>query len=248
MERNNSLDKALKVLDLFISHKALSLTETVQLTGFSTSAAQRVLVTLAENGYLFRSKKDGLYRVATKIVLLNSGIDVKYQIVEVASTYMDKLSDELGFVVNLSCMDKNGAQIPLARSGSMKSVYLMPNLGSVGHPEVSASGKVMLSAMPNRDEIIKTLKYEKHTENSILSAKELLEEFENINRRGYAYDDEEMLKGLFCIASRLDLELGGFTFAISVSGYKPSMLEKHDVIVEKLKKTIKEIEDVLGDN
>lgn len=240
MDKNNSLDKSLKILDLFIDHVALSMSEAAKMLGYSTSATQRMLVTLEENNYLYRGA-DGLYRLAYKISLLSSNVEFSRQIILASEQLIDNLSARLGFSVNLSMMESGGVLIPIARSNNRQVRYLMPNLGTPGSPENSASGKMLLCACHDRERIIEKLQYNPYTAHSIRSSEELMAEFAEIERTGFAYDNEELVEGLFCVAKKIPLSSTALC-ALSVSGYKVAMLERIDMVREALGETVLQIQ------
>lgn len=240
MDKNGSLDKALKVLDLFIAHPQLSMSQVAKYMGYSTSATQRILVTLESNQYLYRGE-DGLYRVAYKVMLLGEQVGVNKQLVAVATDIINGLSEQLGFAVNVSAMDGKGMLVAIARSNSTQTRYLMPNIGTAGAPENSASGKLMLCAHPQRQQILPTLRYFPYTPQSILSQEKLSQEFTAIEATGFSYDNEELVEGLYCVATRIPLQGEGL-YALSVSGYKLAMLERLDSIKEALRQGALEIQ------
>jgi DNA-binding IclR family transcriptional regulator len=66
----------------------------------------------------------------------------------------------------------------------------------------SASGKLFLALLQpaKRDLILRDLKFERQTENTILNKSELVGELKEIRQQGYALDREEYLAGLICLA------------------------------------------------
>lgn len=240
MDKNGSLDKALKILDLFITHPQLSMSEVAKQLGYSTSATQRILVTLESNQYVYRGE-DGLYRVAYKAMLLGEQVGINKQLVSVSRQIINRLSEQLGFAVNLSSMDKDGLLVAIARSNSTQIRYLMPNIGTAGAPENSASGKLLLSAHKNREQILPTLQYKPYTPHSVPSVAQLRQEFATIQATGFSYDKEELVEGLFCVATRIHLQGDGL-YALSVSGYKVSMVERLDAVKDALGQAVEEIQ------
>lgn len=240
MDKNGSLDKALKILDLFIEHTQLSMTEVSKLLNYSTSATQRMLVSLVENRYLYR-ESDGLYRVAYKIMLLNNNVEIRRQLVVAASGRIDALSEQLGFVVNLSMLEHGDILVPIARSHNRSARYLIPNVGTPGNPENSASGKAMLAVCPDRERIMAHLEFRPYTPYSLTSPAQLRQEFLDIEQTGFAYDREELIEGLYCVSKRIPLSSDSVLCAVSVSGYKMAMLERIDTVRQALSEAVEDI-------
>jgi DNA-binding IclR family transcriptional regulator len=63
-------------------------------------------------------------------------------------------------------------------------------------------GKAMLAFLPDdrASEVIRRLRFERHTHRTIATPEALRVELEKTRRRGYAVDDEELEEGLRCIA------------------------------------------------
>ena len=68
-ERNSSLEKALKVLDLYQSQSRLTLTSIAQQTGLSNAAISRILNSLEEMKYIYKDKIDGGYYLTDRVHL-----------------------------------------------------------------------------------------------------------------------------------------------------------------------------------
>ena len=70
-ERNSSLEKALKVLDLYQSQSRLTLTSIAQQTGLSNAAISRILNSLEEMKYIYKDKIDGGYYLTDRVFTLS---------------------------------------------------------------------------------------------------------------------------------------------------------------------------------
>ena len=66
----------------------------------------------------------------------------------------------------------------------------------------SASGKLFLAMMSpaKREKLLNTLTLDRYTQNTLTDPSALKDELSRIRRQGYAFDDEESLSGLSCIA------------------------------------------------
>jgi DNA-binding IclR family transcriptional regulator len=119
---------------------------------------------------------------------------------------------------------------------------LVPRVGDLISPNCSAAGKILIAYAENPKDILDRLTYDKRTKNTITSREQLEDELERVRVRGHAYDDEELAEGLFCVAAPLLNHAGYATCAVSVTGYKPKLTEKLDLIENSLKSTIASIE------
>lgn len=81
----------------------------------------------------------------------------------------------------------------------------------------SASGKLFLALMQpaKRDLILRGVKFERQTENTIVDQTALLNELKNIRRDGHALDREEYLAGLVCLAVPIFRRKGRLRFCVA---------------------------------
>ena len=86
------------------------------------------------------------------------------------------------------------------------------------------------------------------TYNTITNSKQLQIELEKIRKDGYAYDSEESVVGLFCVAVPIFSAENTVACAISVSGIKPRLKQAIDQgIVRELKQVANTISKVTFD-
>lgn len=244
LSKNNSLDKALRVLDLFLAYPNLKMKDIIQKTTYSKSAIQRVLITLVENGYLYKSEIDKSYRISMKVLLLSDHSNVERQICNITQDLIDELASKIGFTTTFYMMQPNAKILTVCTNDVTMVNGMIPNSKLLQEPPIyiSASGKAMLTTMENRDEVISNIKFEKVTDKTVGSAQELREEIKEIEETGYAYDDEGVVLGLFCIARVIPLTNLKPLSSISISGYKASMLEQLD----NIKKHLEEYTDLIA--
>ncbi|GHS98532.1 IclR family transcriptional regulator [Synergistales bacterium] len=240
-EKNNSLEKALKVLDLFITHNSLTMKNIIDLSGYSKGAVQRILVSLGNSHYLYRNEETGKYHLSGKLYLLAQNTDMQAEIINVLDEPAQKLSECLGFSVTVSMLiDYNTT--PILRKDAQTTMSLVPRVGDIISPNCCAVGKVLIAYSRNPKGILDKLNYDQRTKNTIIDRKQLEEELERVKALGFAYDDEELAEGLFCVAAPLLDKAGYATCAISVTGYKPKLTARLDLIKSSLKSTITGIE------
>ncbi len=84
----------------------------------------------------------------------------------------------------------------------------------------TALGKAMLAFLPpdQREMIVRTLRFQVFTPNTITSAAQLTRELNVIHKAGYAVDNEESVLGLRCIAAPIVDKRGIAVAAVSISG------------------------------
>lgn len=157
---------------------------------------------MLEGAELIRRLPDGRrYELAARAtslafsILSNSpGSTQRHQILE-------RVVRELGESCNLTILD-GGEIMYLDRVDATLPLRVAFQKGSRVPVHCSASGKMFLAMMSpsRRERLLATLSFERHTPNTLASLAALNEELARIRKQGYAFDDEEFLSGLFCIA------------------------------------------------
>ncbi len=244
-DKNNSLDKALKVLDLFVGRDSMMMSEIVAATSYSNSAVQRILNTLRENGYLYKSDSDGAYRVCIKLFFLGNQADFGRQLLTVAREPVEKLARKLGFTVSVSMLDEDGKIVTIMRNNIQTVRGLVPNIGDSRSPHASAAGKSLVAYSDNMSSIIEDADYERYTDYTITNPVDFRKEIDEVRVEGYAYDNEELMDGLFCVGKAVLNKRGNAIAALSVTGYKMKILENIDTIRSELASATDEIAKLL---
>ncbi len=98
-------------------------------------------------------------------------------------------------------------------------------------------GKSILASYTDEKvrEIIKGNRHTPFTENTITTYNELSEELEAIRERGYAIDNQECVRGIFCVAAPIygtsDKSIAAISIAASASSMDREKLKKLGVLI-----------------
>lgn len=157
---------------------------------------------MLEGAELIRRMPDGRrYELAARATSLafailsnNPGSTQRHQILE-------RVVRELGESCNLTILE-GGEVMYLDRVEATLPLRVAFQKGSRVPAHCSASGKIFLAMMSpsKRARLLTTLALDRYTPNTITDPAALNAELSLIRRQGYAFDDEEYLSGLFCIA------------------------------------------------
>lgn len=240
-EENNSLKKALTVLDLFLNKDTLNIKEIMSLTGYSKSAVNRIMSTLDGMGYVYRSKDDFQYSLGNKLFFLGEKTNLYQNIVSQCSDEAEKLSLRSGLSVTMSTRDKNQS-VTIFKRESSSTISLVPNVGDHKSLHCSASGKILVAFSDEASAIIDTLSFIPITEYTITDPSLYREAIREVQSNHYAVDDEELSAGMFCLAMPIFSKDRKLLCSLSISGYKPKMLSEMDRLHTMLKETIHDIE------
>lgn len=149
---------------------------------------------------------------------------------KVAHPILARLAEQTSETIHLAEL-RNDAIVYIDKVEGSRSVRMGSLIGNLGQFYCSGVGKAILAFQePDKQrKLIDSIVFEKFTDTTITDAESLRAELENIRRTGFALDNCEHERGVFCIAAPL-CDGAGIAFAgISISG---SELYLHDRIPE----------------
>lgn len=222
-EVNNSVVKALKILELFRENEELTISQIHKITGYSKSAINRIVSSYEQEGYMRKNPENVTYRLSNKLYQIGINTNVNYNIIKIARPYIEKLIRELKVTVSLSVIENYRSCIIYQRKSS-NLMHITPPLGYKGTLNC-ASGKVLVAFSDRVDEIIDVMDLEKRTPNSIIDKQKYYGVVKETKINGYAYEDEEIELGLYCMAVPILDKRGYCICSISISGYRNIMLQ-----------------------
>lgn len=190
------------LLELIASQdRQFSLQDLVDSTDLPKPTLHRMLQQLETSGMLAREVDGRHYCVGGRLrrmaedLLLN---DTRYG---ARHSVLRALGNELGENCNLTSLSGNEVlYVDRVESDEPLRFYLRP--GSRVPVHCSASGKILVSQFPpaQRRRLMSNAPFELYTNNTIKNIDELEEELARVREQGYAFDNEEFLPGLFCVA------------------------------------------------
>lgn len=215
--RVKTVRTALDIVEALKSLDGATTTELATHLDMPKSSVYNHLQTLEHDGYVV--KNDQTYELGLRFLDLGAfARQKKSKLTDVAQPELESVAEETGELVNL-LVEENGRGIFLLREQGPQSVNIDSYTGQCIHLHTTALGKTVLAHLPaeRRAEIIDRHGLPEKTENTITDRDELEDALEEIRNEGVAYDLEERIKGLRCVAIPIfrDDRISG---AISVSG------------------------------
>jgi IclR family transcriptional regulator, KDG regulon repressor len=245
-----SLDKALLVLELVIDQgRDLSITEICQKLGMVKGTVHRVLATLVARKFVQQNSKTKMYGLGVRT--LEIGIDSKRErFLRIAmAPFLMKLYERCGETVNAAVWEYNGIRY-IYRLESEELLRISTTAGARFPGYCAATGKILLSYFSNEDirqiySLNKSLK--KYTCNTITSVEELIREIDEVRVKKVAFDDEEALVGVYCVAAPILNLKGECVAAISISAPKNRVTaETSETLAKLVSETAGRISSSLG--
>ncbi|RLM84236.1 IclR family transcriptional regulator [Halobellus sp. Atlit-38R] len=203
------------------------------------------LSTLAANEFVV--KNDGVYEVSLRFVDIGEYAKGQVDIYEVAKEEVERLAEETGEVAQFM-VEEHGRGVYLHKARGENAIQTASYTGNRKLLHCTALGKSILSQLSadEIDAIIDRHGLPQRTNKTISSREELFDELETIREEGVAFDDEEILQGLRCIAAPIKHPNGGVCGAISISG--PTSRFKGDRFHEELPEIVEGAANVIEVN
>lgn len=241
----NPVKTTLTTLDVVETLKAKDgarVTELASELDLPKSSVHNYLSTLNQRGYVV--KHDDEYYVSLRFLDLGAKARDDRDIYEIAKSNVRDLAEETGELANL-LVEEHGEGVYIHRETGDNAVEVDKNVGHRVHLHNTALGKAILAHYP-RDRVTEIL--DRHgmpatTGETITDEERLFEELERIRDDGIAYDDEERLRGLRCVAVPILDGNDDPVAAVSLSG--PIARFSADRFRQEIPETVKKAVNVI---
>jgi DNA-binding IclR family transcriptional regulator len=198
-----AVDRALSILEAFDYHQEeLGVTELAQRLGLHKNNVFRLLATLECRGFIDQDKKTANYRLGIKTFEVATVFLHHLGLRRQARPVLEELVASCNETAYLAVADGPHVIYILMQETS-HTVRIFPRLGHRLPAYCTASGKVQL-AYESHDRLTQIFKHtplRKLTENTVSSVEVLERHLQEVARRGYAIDDEELEYGVRCVAA-----------------------------------------------
>lgn len=198
---------------------SVRVTELADHLGLPPSTTQVHLNTLRNGGYVI--KRDGRYEIGLKFLEHGGHARRRIDLYRAAKPHVNDLAEETGEAANLG-VEENGRRVLVYKSESPSdAIYDNAPTGERTHLHWTALGKALLSGMSDEriGEIVDRHGLPSETEHTITDERSLLEEVDEIRRRGYSIEDQDRRTGILAVGAPItEEETGAVAGAICVSG------------------------------
>ena len=236
-----SVGRAFEILDL-IAHNGepCSLQMIHTRLGLPKTSAHSILTTLQACGVVVKLQ-NGTYRLGIRLYTLGMAVRVALENNRDISAHLQRLRDKLGHTVFFSLYD-DGDLVVWEKVDGLESVYFKAYAGQRKRLNTSSAGKAIAAYLSDEAlDYALSKGMENLTEHSITSREQFLEHLQEIREKGYAIDDEEGERGIFCIGAPVFDRNGQVFGAVSISTLKSR------VSTERLDGCVAELVRVAGD-
>ena len=241
------LADALKIIDLLGERETLSLDEICKALKFYEPDVLRILYTLEAGGFVIKTEETK-YMLSRKFIYYGERVTDGLEHNSLAKPELTKLRDKYGESVQMSTLLPDLSLMFIERVDALYSLQLRPTGKITKHAYRSGSGKVLMASLLGTEQQSKLedIQFEKKTDNTIDHYTALIKELEVVRRQGFAIDNEELERGLTCVAVPVYNSNGTVQYAISISGATQRVREHLLEYMNALKEASSRISEIMG--
>ncbi|MEJ2041237.1 MAG: IclR family transcriptional regulator [Desulfosarcinaceae bacterium] len=200
----NPLVKVFSVIETVVAGQAKGMTysEILAALDLPKSSVHRILKELTDIGYLNFNPETKKYFGSLRLAGLGAEVMAHFQLRDYIHPHLLELHRETEHTTNMGVLDgTRGIFVDKIESKDF-GIKLFSEIGKTFPLHCTGLGKVLL-AFSHQDVLSELLQspLEAITERTITSAGLLRQEMKSIRELGYALDDEEITRGIMCLAA-----------------------------------------------
>lgn len=212
----DAVQTSLDIIEFLQSVESAGITEISEAVNRSKGTVHGHMATLVDNDYVVN--EEGTYRLSLQYLDLAETVKDRLQIYDVVKEELTDLAEECGELAQFAT-EEHGQAVYIYKTGGADAVQTASSAGNREYLHCISLGKAILAHMSERRvaKIVDEHGLPEFTDATISDRAELFEELEAIRDRGYAFDREERIEGLRCVAAPITLQ-DNVMGAISISG------------------------------
>lgn len=214
-----SVEKSLRIIELFKQYEKLNLTEIAGILNLPKSTAFGLIATLEKYGYLEQEIDTGKYQLGITLLEMGSIFSSRFDIMREAMPIMERLSKEYGGNAHITKLIGNEV-VYMESVEPTNTVIVRTKIGSRAPANCTSTGKAFLSCFPDEkiEMLFKESALPKLTEHSISDVGTLKEHLAAIRKRGYSIDMQESILGVEGAGTIIKRRNGEPILGISLAG------------------------------
>lgn len=231
-----ALDKMVRICDYLDNHRGATFSQIFQDLNLPKSSTSTLLNALVMHGILRQEKNK--YYLGLKLHEWGDKSLEQFDIAKIAKPMMSELRNETNLTCHLGVLD-GLYPVYIAKIENDQAIGIRTWIGKKLPLHSSGVGKALIAWLPEEkiDQLIPEDKLTKYTETTITSKKQLKKELAKIRSQGWAYDNQEDVQGVHCIAAPIFNKNNEPIAAISISGVLFQLpidkIEKYSILVCK---------------
>lgn len=218
-ERLQSLERGLAVLRSFTpEHPALTISEVAELAGLTRATARRVLLTLADLGYVDAVRRE--FSLTPAVLDLAKPFSVERDPWSFARPYLESLTERTGESASIAILDDTDI-LYVARSQTRRLMTLAVTVGSRLPAHATSKGRVLLAFLPEPEleAYFARRAMARYTEQTVVDEAELRDILADVRREGFSVVDQQLEEGLSSVAAPIIDASGRVSAALSLCAH-----------------------------
>jgi IclR family pca regulon transcriptional regulator len=243
-----TLAKGLALLGAFDRQRpVMTLSQAAQVTGFSRATARRILLTLAELGYVAQNGRE--FSLSSGILKLGFAYLATQSWIEQATPLLRQMGEQLHETCSAAILE--GTEIVyVARFPAQRIMSVTLAVGTRLPAFHTSLGRAQLGFLDNAElwQRLRSLHIEAYTPSTITDAQALYERVREDHAQGFSIVDEELERGLRSIAVPVADRSGQAIAALNVSTHstRTTRNEMRDQFLPRLRAVAAQISGALA--
>ena len=202
----------------------ISLGEASRRTGLHRSTTHHLLQSLVGVGYVRQDKKSRGYELTSKLFELTRRMWTPEQLGEIAQPFVADLTRISGEGASMAAY-RDGIVLIVAKRDAEGPVRVVQSVGAERPIHATAVAKAIVAFLPEAElkGLLPRLRYEPFAPRTITTQAAFAADLQRVRISGYAYDDEEHLEGIRCIAAPVFAYTGRAVGSLCVVGPRSRM-------------------------
>ncbi|SDN35183.1 transcriptional regulator, IclR family [Streptomyces sp. cf386] len=212
-----SFERGLAVIRSFdAEHPARTLSEVAQTCDLTRAAARRLLLTLADLGYVHQDGR--LFRLTPRVLELGYSYLSSYTLPQIAEPHLEQLVAQVRESSSLCVLDGDDI-VYVARVPTRRIMTASITVGTRFPAYVTSVGRVILAHLPDEEVEVRLTRAELKplTGRTLTSPDALRAELRRVRRQGYAVVDQELEEGLRSVAAPVRDRGGEVVAAVNIA-------------------------------
>ena len=250
IKKNQSLRKALQILEGMTNIPSPArLQDIARSLKMPQSTLLRFLNTFIDFGYVNQDQDTSCYYLTLKLAEIGSRVRDSFPFQNSLAKYVRQLAQQFDESASL-CIEHDMQMVYVVTQDSpSRMLRTLHRIGRIAPMHATGVGKVFLLNYSDKklDELMEKFGFPAYTSHTITSMDSLKREIAQVQKQGYALDNEECEEGVFCIAVPVRNFSGEVVAAISLSA-PATRLDKQrtEQIIQYLKNIGEEASKELG--
>ncbi len=197
------VEKVVRVVDaLKEDPNGLPLQQIAVRTGYVKSSVHRILLSLKKLGYIEQESAGGSYRLGFQFLVLARTLAAKTELVKTARPYLHEIVEKFDESAYLAVL-RGDRGVFVDVEEAERDLRLAGPLFNEVHFHATAAGKAMAAFLPEeyREALLQNPHFIALTSRTRTSPSEVIRDWEQVRREGYALNDEETIAGAVFLAA-----------------------------------------------